>query len=342
MTKRRWVVCVWLVGLVTASAVACSRDQGPQATPTRPPALTLLPADTPTPHIPTRVLATAVAAAPRIPTPTAPLSGPALTDVRFALEVDEAGGLVFPATEFVQGVTRVYVRFSYQELGDVAQVESKWYLNENRISSGKMAWDGDAEGDYVIWIEDPDGLGRGQWRWEMIADSNVLGGGTFAIGGGPGYSNEAWGVSFDPPPTWELASERDSFVTFSSPDQRQAVALRVAPATGKLSKSAAADLALFRVDHPEAEVVGTEEVTMNGKAALLQQIRYVDQGATESGSEDQESGGEESSEQLLFVVSAIHADSAYSLWVLGPADGAGELKRLLAASLLSVRFMAGE
>ena len=79
--------------------------------------------------------------------------------------------------------------------------------------------------------------------------------------------------------------------------------------------------------NPEAEVVTTEDVTMNGEGALLQQVRYVDQ---------------EGGEDVLFIVSALHAGSAYSLWMLGPADEITVLRTLMMAALHSIRFSTGE
>jgi hypothetical protein len=248
--------------------------------------------------------------------------------VQFALDVDQAGGLIFPATEFVFGVRRVYVRFAYQEMGDAQELISRWYLNDNPVSSSALAWDGGGEGEYVMWMEDPDGLGRGQWRWELMDGADVVGRGSFSVDGEPGYVNEIWGVTFEPPPGWELVSEQESFVTFSSPDQRRGLALRAILGVTDLSEIAAANLALFRADHPDAEVVATRETTMNGRGGLLQQVRAADPGA-----EDQESD-----EQLLFIASAIHGDAGYSLWVLGPADETEDLTRLLDTARLSVRF----
>ena len=66
-----------------------------------------------------------------------------------------------------------------------------------------------------------------------------------------------------------------------------------------------------------------EETTMNGEKALLQQLSYTDQ---------------RTGEGVLFVVCAFQAGSAYSLWVLGPADDTAALKTTLATTLHSIRF----
>jgi hypothetical protein len=127
----------------------------------------------------------------------------------------------------------------------MSEVRTLWYLNENLVSAGKLAWDGGESGDYIIWVEDPNGLGRGQWRWELSVDGNSLGGGAFTIGGSPGYVNAGWGVSFDPPLGWIIETESEDFVSFSSRDRRYAVALRVAAAAATWQASAA-DVALFQ------------------------------------------------------------------------------------------------
>jgi hypothetical protein len=335
---RHWILSFLVISPLMVPNMACSRDQQSHVVPAPSLTLTTHPTSTLLPALPSRVPATATTTTtPLAPAPTVPLSGPALTDAQFALDVDETGNLIFPATDFVFGVTRVYVRFAYQELGDVTEVESKWYVNQNPVSSSTWVWDGDEEGDYVIWIEDSGGLVRGQWRWELIAEGSVLGGGIFTIGGDPSYINEGWGISLDPPATWELESEGDNVVTFASPDQRRALALTASPATAELPEIAAADLALFQADHPDVEVVVTDEVTMNGKTALLQQVRYAGQNPGDQGPTEKESDG-----QFLYIVSAIRDDSAYSLWMLGPADDATELERLLTSTLLSVRFLADE
>jgi hypothetical protein len=248
-------------------------------------------------------------------------------DVQFALEVDQDRQLVFPATDFTYGVTRVYLRFTYRGLEDVSEVRTLWYLNENLVSAGKLAWDGGESGDYIIWVEDPNGLGRGQWRWELSVDANSLGGGAFTIEGSPGYVNAGWGVSFDPPLGWIVETESEDFVSFSSRDRRYAVALRVAAAAADLAEASAADVALFQRDHPEAQVITAEETTMNGEKALLQQLRYTDQ---------------RTGEGVLFVVCAFQAGSAYSLWVLGPAEDTAALKTTLATTLHSIRFSTDE
>jgi hypothetical protein len=301
----------------SSTAVAVPKDAGPTDTPTAPPATAT----------PTVVSATSTAAQP--------ISGPTLMDVRFALDVDQSGQLIYPAREFVRGVTRVYVRFSYQGFEDVTELESVWYLNRNRVSVGRLPWDGGEAGDYLIWVEDPNGLGRGEWRWELIVTRDArdeggptpIGGGMFLISGAAGYVNETWGLSFDPPASWDVVSETADFVTFSSPDGRQGLALRFALGAVALPEVAAAYLKLFLEEHPEAEVVATEEVTMNGEEALLQQVRYTDQ---------------ESGEQFLFSASALHAGSAYSLWVLGPAEEVAMLRTEMMATLHSIRFSVGE
>jgi hypothetical protein len=259
------------------------------------------------------------------------IEGPALTDVQFALDVDQSGQAIYPANEFVSGITRIYVRFAYQGLEGVPEVNSSWYLNDNLVISNTLAWDGGGAGYYVIWMEDPTGIRRGEWRWELAAvprtqdalERDPLGVGTFTIGGEPRYINGTWGLSFDPPATWELQSEEEDFVTFSSPDQRQALALRVSPATAALTETAAAELALFQENHPDADVVATQDVTLSGEPALLQQVRYTD---------------EEHGEQLLFIVSTLRADGSYSLWTLGPADQSATLQSLLIAALRSIQF----
>jgi hypothetical protein len=343
MTVRCWVLSFLAASLLLTSVLACSTDGQDQSTPGLPATTMLIPTLSPTSRSATAVPATAMAtpvsltatsaAAPPTLTATMPASG--LTQVRFALDVDETGQLIFPATEFVFGVTRIYVRFSYRGLGNLTQVKTNWYLNENLVSSGTLDWDGGEAGDYVIWVEDAEGLGRGHWEWELVAigrtggreDDTRLGRGAFTVGGEPSFVNETWGLSFDPPGTWEVTSERADFVAFSSPDQRQALALRAIPQAGSLPEVSSAELALFREDHPEAEVVMTGDITMSGEAALLQQVRY----------EDQEVG-----EQFLFIVSALHDGASYSLWVLGPADDVATLKRLLVVTLRSIQFMAGE
>lgn len=322
MTGRRGVFVLLAMGVLLSAVPACGTQRRAQPTPTASPSSTPLPTLTPTLPPPPTATATST---PAPATPSA--SGPALTEVQFALDIDQTGQLVFPATEFVYGVTRVYVRFAYRGLEDVTEVASAWYLNENLVVSGTLAWSGGAEGMYALWVEDPNGLGRGEWRWELVLDGAVLGGSSFTIGGEPLYTNATWGLSFDPPAGWTLEAEEVSFVTFSSSDQRQGLALRVAPGAASLEEAAAADLAAFQADRPTAEAVATQEVTMGGEKALLQQIVYTDQ---------------ESGEQLLYLVSAPHADLTYSLWILGPADEVATLQSLLVTTLRSIRFLQDE
>ncbi len=339
MTVRCWVSLILASSLLSISALACSGRQPTQSVQT--PLPSSAPPVSPEKELPTRAptllpLTTTPALRPVTSTPmldtvtagaTIPVSGSGITEVQFALDVDETGQLIFPATEFVFGVTRIYLRFAYQGLEDVKEVETIWYLNENRVSSGKLAWDGGDAGEYLIWVEDPIGLGRGQWRWELVADGVSLGGGAFAIGGEPRYLNELWGLSLDPPATWEIASERSDFVTFSSPDRRQALALHVSPEAAELAETSAAELALFREDHPDADVEATDEVTMGGERALAQHVRYTDQ---------------ERGEQYLIIVSALHGGAAYNLWMLGPADDAATIVPTLFRILHSIRFLVKE
>jgi hypothetical protein len=338
MTHRFWVLLLLANCLLLTATAACSKEPSPAttavstATPLPSPQEKLLTA-TPTelPPSPTRT-PTPIPATPP-PTPSATVAGPAVTDVQFALDLDETGQLIYPATEFVFGITRVYVRFAYQELADVTQIRSVWYLNNNPVISDTLNWDGGDAGQYIIWMEDPNGVGRGEWRWELTAingaqdavDSAPLGGGRFTISGEPRYVNTGWGLSLDPPVNWKTVSEAEGFVTFSSPDQRAALALRVTPATAGLRETAAADLALFQADHPDVEVAATRAVTMGGEEAILQKMHYTDQ---------------ENGEQLLYVVSALHASSAYTLWMLGPAEYDATLQALLVTTLRSIRFSA--
>jgi hypothetical protein len=74
-------------------------------------------------------------------------------------------------------------------------------------------------------------------------------------------------------------------------------------------------------------VVATQDVTLSGEKALLQQVHYTDQ---------------ERGEQLLYIVSALRAGESYSLWALGPADQAATLQALLIATLRSIQFSANE
>lgn len=334
VTSWRWAFSLLAISLLLTTTSACSK--GLQLTPTpspssAPPASPEGGVLTTVPATPAALLSiatsTPVPATPTAVPATAPIPGMAITDVQFALDVDQTGQLVYPATEFVFGVTRVYVRFAYQGLEDAAEVESTWYLNRNPVVSGTLAWDGGGAGSYVIWMEDPNGIGRGQWLWELAVGDIPLGSGTFTIGGESRYVNAAWGLAFDPPATWRLESEEEGFVTFSSPDRRQALALRLALATAGLTETVAADLELFQETQPEAQVVATQDVTMGGARAVLQQVHYTDQ---------------ERGDQLLYVVSSLHAGSAYSLWVLGPTEDAQPLQALLIATLRSIRFVSDE
>lgn len=280
--------------------------------------------DTPEPVVFTP---TAITATPAVvlATATATLvpSGPALTSVQFALEVDPSGQLVFPASDFVSGVTQVYVRFAYAGFDGITELESTWYLNDNRVSRSILEWDGGKEGEYLIWIEDPGGLNRGRWRWELLHQEAIVGGGSFVVGEGPRFASDALGIGFDPPATWTQESESADFATFSSPDQLQGMALHTTSSVFGLSELAAADVERFRGDHPDAEIKLTENVTMNGEPALLQRISYQDP---------------ERGERELYIVSAIHNGLGYSLWVLGPVDEAGGLETLVAETLLSIQF----
>jgi hypothetical protein len=332
MTKRPWMCGLLAISLLLTTPLACGKGWQSPPTPTPVGVSATSPVALPGVHPSREVTRPVSRATPGVPgtatpsplaAPPTSISGMALTDVQFALDLDQSGQLIYPATEFVSGVTRIYVRFGYRGLAGVTEVTSVWYLNENPVVADTLAWDGGEAGDYVIWMEDPNGIGRGRWRWELAVGGTPLGGGAFSIGGEPRYSNPAWGLSFDPPTSWKMAAEEPGFVTFSSPDQRGALALRVAPAAAGLIETASADLAAFQEDHPDAQVVATQDVTMSGKKALLQQVRYTDQ-----------VGGE----RLLYVVSALHAGSAYSLWMLGPADDATTLQVLLVTTLRSIRF----
>jgi hypothetical protein len=345
MTRRRWVLSLLMINLLLAVA-ACSKEPAPlptlpAATPTFTPfpsstAPALLPTATASPTPSLRAEPTRPSSSPSPnPTTTQPTLGPALTEVQFALDVEpQTGELVFPAHEFVFGITRVYVRFDYQGLGDVTEAQSTWYLNENLVASGVMTWDGGDTGAYIIWAENSEGLERGEWRWEFAVDGVALGGGAFSVGGEPRYTKPAWGLALDPPMTWEVASEEENFVTFASPDQQQALALRVAPLANGLTETVAValtttitfDLAPFQQEHPDIEVVDTQDVTVSGQEALLQEARYVD---TERG------------EQVLYIVSTLHAGAAYNVWMLGPADSADMLHELLLTTLRSIRLDEG-
>ena len=329
MTMWQRVQTGLFFGVVWLTLVACSapsRDvDGATASLTsspQPSATLPLPTDTVAPTVP-----------PPTPTPDA-----ALSQVQFALDVDEMGQLVYPADAFVHGVTRVYVRFVYQGLAELEQVTSVWSLNQNPVVSGTLTWDGGDAGNYVIWMEDPNGIGRGTWRWELQAArcapgaarciaGDTLGGGTFAISGEPGYLNATWDLSFDPPAGWSLELEAENYVTFSSPDQRGALALRLAPLTAGLTETLAANLAPFQENDPQAQVVATQTLTMGGAPALLQSMRYTDQ---------------EGAAQLLYVVASSWDEVAYSLWLLGPASEAEWLQTLLGATLRSLRFDLNE
>jgi hypothetical protein len=323
MAKRRWFFFIVTASLLLTVVLSCGKERPSQPTPVSSPTAVLA---TPTPLLPTATFTPAP-----LPSDTPLPTATALPQVQFALDIDETGQLIFPATEFVFGVTRIYVRFVYRDLADVAQVRSVWYLNQNPVVSGTFDWDGEETGAYVMWMEDLNGVGRGQWRWELTAvqrtqgvvDDAPLVSGAFAISGEPRYTQSAWGLSFDPPLTWKTESETDNLVTFSSPDRVGALALRVMSATVDLTGTAALDLVLFETDYPDAEVMATERVTMNGEAAILQQLDYTDQ---------------QSGDQALYVVSALHADRAYSLWMLGPAKADTKLRGLLLSTLHSVRF----
>ena len=316
---------VWLA-LAACSAPSPSRD-GATASPT----FTLEPRAT--------LLPPTVTVAPTLPPPTlTPTPDIALSEVQFALDVDETGQLVYPADEFVHGITRVYVRFVYQGLAELEQVASVWSLNQNPVVSDTLTWDGGDAGHYVIWMEDPNGIGRGTWRWALQAArcapgatqcvvGETLGSGTFVISGEPGYLNEAWDLSFDPPAGWSLESEVENYATFSSSDQRGALALRLAPLTASLTETLNANLAPFQESDPQAQVVLTQTLTMGGTPALLQGVRYT---------------GQEGTAQLLYVAVSSRDDVAYSLWMLGPASEAERLRTLLNATLRSLRFGVNE
>jgi hypothetical protein len=324
MNIRRWLHRIPFITLLLSIILACGRDPMTPTVLTQPTLAALRSTDTPDPALFTPTAMTATPAAV-LATATATVlpSGPALTSVQFALEVDPSGQLVFPASDFVSGVSRVYVRFAYTGFDGITELESTWYLNDNRVSRSILRWEGGKEGDYLIWIEDPSGLNRGQWRWELLYQDGVVGGSSFVVGEGPRFVSDALGIGFDPPATWTQESETADFVTFSSPDQLQGIALHTTSGFAGLAELAAADVERFRGDHPDAEIELAEDVTMNGEPALLHRIGYHDP---------------ERGEQELFIVSAIHNELGYSLWVLGPVDEASGLETLVAETLLSIQF----
>jgi hypothetical protein len=332
MTRKRYFAIVSLLLVV----MACSKESPrPSTAPTPPPSSTPFPTSTTPPLQPTDTPMPSPTQIP--PSPTAPPTppGPSVTNVQFALDVDEFGQLVRPGDAFVFGVTRVYARFDYRGLGDVIEAQSTWYLNNNVLTSGVMTWDGGDGGAYILWAQDPNGMGKGEWRWEFAVDDTVVGGGAFTIGGEPRYANPAWGLSLDQPTTWKIISEEKNFVTFSSPDQQQALALHVIPlASGltetlalseslALTQALAADLATFQQSYPDLQVVESKDVTISGEKALLQQARYTDP---------------ESGERVLYIACTLYADSAYNVWMVGPADGNDVLRALLMATLRSIRL----
>jgi hypothetical protein len=208
-------------------------------------------------------------------------------------------------------------------------------LNENVLTLGLMTWDGGDAGAYVLWAQDSTGIDKGEWRWEFAVDDGVIGSGSFTIGGPPSYANPAWGLALDQPATWKIVSEEKNFVTFTSPDQQQALALHVLPlAAGltetlalsgslALTQALAADLESFQQSYPDLQVVESKDVTISGKKALLQQARYADP---------------EGGERVLYIASTLFADSAYNVWMVGPADGDDLLRELLMATLRSIRL----
>lgn len=332
MSRQRYFAIVSVLLLV----MACSKESPrPSGAPTPPPSPTPFPTSTTPPLQPTHTptpTPTQVPPSPTVP-PTPP--GPSVTNVQFALDVDEYGQLIYPGEAFVFGVTLVYVRFDYRGLGDVKEAQSTWYLNDNVLTSGVMTWDGGDAGAYILWAQDPAGLGRGEWRWEFAVGDAVIGSGAFSVGGEPSYANPAWGLALDQPTTWKIVSEEKNFVTFSSPDQQQALALHVIPlaagltetlalsASLALTQALAADLATFQQSYPDLQVVESQDVTISGEKALLQEARYADP---------------ESGEQVLYIASTLYAGSAYNVWMVGPADGNDVLRALLMATLRSIRL----
>ncbi len=330
VTRQHWILAIVSLLLVV---MACSQESPrPSTAPTPPPSRTPFPTSTTPPLQPTDTpTPTQVTPSPTVPPPP----GPGVTNVQFALDVDQFGQLIYPGDAFVFGVTRVYARFDYRGLGDVQEAQSTWYLNDNVLTSGVMEWDGGDEGVYVLWAQDPAGMGKGEWRWEFAVDDTVIGGGAFSVGGEPSYANPAWGLALDQPMTWKIVSEEKNFVTFSSPDQQQALALHVIPLASGLTETLAlseslaltqvlaADLAPFQQSYPDLQVIESQDVTVSGEKALLQQARYTDP---------------ESGERVLYIACTLYADSAYNVWMVGPAEGNDVLRTLLMAMLRSIRL----
>ncbi len=325
---------VW--GLFCLALAACQSTPNPTSTPvlvptTQPPIAPLTvepaPATVTTAPLPSPTsLAEATPSPPSSPTPV--VVGPTVTRVQFALDLDENNQPVYPAERFVFGVTRIYVVADYAGLDGIEQLESVWSLEGVPFIASPFEW-AEAEPDagrLILYLEDPMGVRRGQWTWQLKSGDEVLGEGGFRISGEPGYVNQTWGLSFDPPSGWYKNSEIENLVSYASPDEDYGLLVRVdevgEAGPTEAEQAAALDLDLWQQTYTQAHTVSLTPTQLSRLPAILSQIRFR----------------AEDSPKVVWVVSAVGGDKHYSLWLLSDVAQADWGRQILQSVARGVRL----
>lgn len=324
MRLRYWM-CALFCLILAACRTIPEYTPTPILVPTVPP-----PTMVPLPSIPPATAATDLPPASPVPDAgsTSLITGPVVTQVQFALALDENNQPIYPADEFVFGVTRVYVSVDYVGLGEIDQLESVWSLEGTPFIASPFEWGEGESGasQLVLYLEDPLGIRRGDWTWELKSGGEVLGAGAFRISGEPVYFNETWGLSFDPPPGWAINSETDNMASFGSPNQDFGLVLRVSPVATdgptEAQEAAAVDLALLQQTYTEALTVGITPTQFIGLPAVLSQIRFSDG----------------SGPKVVWVISAADQENHYSLWMLSDVAKGDLGRQILQSVALGVRL----
>lgn len=155
-----------------SSLVIVENDASPTATSTPVPSQT--PSLTPPPTATATEIASATPAATATAPPTpSPTVGPSFSEILFCMNECRTDG-ANAQTTFPGATTRLYVRWTYENIPIGAHYERMWFNNDRLWAHYDCTWPGPTSGVDLITLTDPDGLHSGTWEMQIRIDNRLV------------------------------------------------------------------------------------------------------------------------------------------------------------------------
>jgi hypothetical protein len=120
-------------------------------------------------------------------------TGPAFSNVEFALESTEDDEPVEPSVLFPAGINRLLAFFDYENMSSTIDWTRSWSVDGQQALSKDERWDEGESGRYVLELTSSRGLSAGAYRLELLIDGDLAAISNFWVTG-----EEGEGALFEP------------------------------------------------------------------------------------------------------------------------------------------------